>query len=136
MTLRSLPEIHNHMLNAAAAYNRIREQYQWAVNYALSPSVGDSNGSKGQLAYSNPVLGTVADDRKKTVRELLDDFADEVERADTRLTAIRVRLDKVLGPEDPKKPRVHPPRSVGKTELQELHKARERRVIRSEHYGN
>ena len=135
MTLRSLPEIHTHMLNAAAAFNRIQEQYQWAVNFALSPTKANGQGS-GQIAYSNPTLGIVSDDRKAEIRSLLEAFDDAVQHADTELTRIRKALDKKLGPEDPRKPRGTFPRSVGKTELDRLKEARDRRRIRSEHYGS
>jgi hypothetical protein len=135
VTLRSLAEIETHMLNAASAFNRIREQYQWAVNYALTPTKANGQGS-GQIAYSDPAGGVVADEHKGEVRDLLEEFADAAQRADTDLTRIRKALDKRLGPEDPKKPRGTFPRSVGKTELDRLKEARDRRRIRSEHYGN
>lgn len=133
MTLRSLAEIHTHMLNAAAAYVRIQEQYQWAVNYALSPTKANGQGS-GQIAYSNPVLGVVADERKAEVRELLRSFDDAVQHADTELTRIRKALDRRLGPEDPRKPRGTFTRSVGPAELKKLREAQERRRIRVEYY--
>ena len=135
MTLRSLPEIQTHMLNAAAAYVRIQEQYRWAVNFALSPTKANGQGS-GQIAYSNPVLGVVSDEQKVEVRKLLEEFDDAVQRADTELTRIRKALDRKLGPEDPRKPRGAFPRSVGKTELDRLKEARDRRRIRAEHYGS
>lgn len=136
MTLRSLPEIQTHMLNAAAAFNRIQEQYQWAVNYAFSSTKGDGQGSS-QIAYSNPVYGVIADEEHKgKIRDLLKEFDAAVQAADTELTRIRVALDRKLGPEDPRKPRGTFPRSVGKTELDRLKEARERRRIRSEHYGS
>lgn len=135
VTLRSLPEIETHMLNAAAAFNRIREQYQWAVNYALSPTKGNGQGS-GQIAYSDPAGGVVADEQKIEIRTFLEEFDDAVQRADTELTRIRKALDRRLGPEDPRKPRGTWPRSVGKTELDRLKQARDRRRIRSEHYGS
>ena len=135
MTLRSLAEIQTHMLNAASAFVRIQEQYQWAVNYSHAPTKANGQGS-GQIAYSNPVLGVVSDEQKAEVRELLSAFDDAVQRADTELTRIRKGLDRRLGPEDPRKPRGTFPRSVGKTELDRLKQARERRRIRSEHYGS
>jgi hypothetical protein len=134
MTLRSLPEIQTHMMNVASAFLRIQEQYRWALNFALSPTKADGQGS-GQIAYSNPVLGVVSDEQKVEVRKLLEEFDDAVQRADTELTRIRKALDRRLGPEDPRKPRGTFPRSVGRTELDRLKEARERRRIRSEHYG-
>lgn len=134
MTLRSLAEIQTHMLNAASAFVRIQEQYQWAVNYSHAPTKSNGQGS-GQIAYSNPVLGVVSDEQKAEIRELLEAFDDAVQRADTELTRIRKALDRRLGPEDPRKPRGAFPRSVGKTELDKLKQARDRRRIRSEHYG-
>ena len=135
MTLRSLAEIQTHMLNAASAYVRIREQYQWAFNYAHAPTKANGQGS-GQIAYSNPVLGVISDEQKAEVRELLEAFDDAVQRVDTELTRIRKGFDRRLGPEDPRKPRGTFPRSVGKTELDKLKEARDRRRIRSEHYGS
>jgi len=135
VTLRDLAEIQNHMANAATAYVRIQEQYPWAVNFALTPTKANGQGS-GQIAYSNPVLGVVSDEQKAEVRELLSAFDDAVQRADTELTRIRKGLDRRLGPEDPRKPRGTFPRSVGKTELDRLKQDRERRRIRSEHYGS
>lgn len=135
MTLRSLPEIQTHMLNAAAAYVRIQEQYRWAVNFALTPTKANGQGS-GQIAYSNPTFGVILDERKTEIRKLLEEFDKVVQDADTELTRIRVALDKKLGPEDPRKPRGSFPRSVGKTELDRLKQARDRRRIRAEHYGS
>ena len=132
--LATMHEIKTHMANAVVAYGRIREQYQWAVNFALSPTKADGQGS-GQIAYSDPAGGVITDDRKAEVRKLLEEFDDAVQRADTELTRIRKALDRRLGPEDPRKPRGTFPRSVGKTELDKLKQARDRRRIRSEHYG-
>lgn len=133
MTLRSLPEIHTHMMNIAAAYTRIHLQYQWAVNFALTPTKADGQGS-GQIAYSNPTLGVVSDEHKAEIRKLLEEFDDTVQRADTELTRIRKALDRRLGPEDPRKPRGTFPRSMTDLErvryyLQNVQRLKEADII-------
>jgi len=131
VTLRTPKEFVIDVANARAALDRLADQYGWAYHYALSAGRGDGQGS-GQIAYSDSVLGVVADERKAEIRELLE----RVNHLTTGLQTERVKLDRKLGPEDPRKPRGAFPRSVGKTELDKLKEARDRRHIRWERYGS